>query len=184
MTHELTQPTKEMLDAGVEDLLQQVPGLDDDLGDEELQDVVCFVWQAMLGKAPTNRQLQAYAQPVDPLANVRDIPASAFGKPDTLSERPAAYLHTMHQESEQRRVTVTPYPENPFGVPGQDYSPEYEVTSEPLYKNAQPVVVPSAMTPIVEDGETIAYERNGERFSTIVGSTWNTCRAAMLKKPE
>ena len=52
MTHELTQPTKEMLDAGVEDLLQQVPGLEDDLGDDELQDVVCFVWQAMLAKAP------------------------------------------------------------------------------------------------------------------------------------
>lgn len=53
---------------------------------------------------------------------------------------------------------------------------------------ASPPVVPSEMTPIIEDGEIIAYERHGERFSTIVGATWNACRAAMLQgadgKPE
>lgn len=44
--------------------------------------------------------------------------------------------------------------------------------------------VPSAMTPVIVDGEIIAYERHGERFSTIVGATWNTCRAAMLQGAE
>lgn len=46
---------------------------------------------------------------------------------------------------------------------------------------ASPPVVPSEMNPIIEDGEIIAYERHGERFSTIVGSAWNACRAAMLQ---
>lgn len=41
--------------------------------------------------------------------------------------------------------------------------------------------VPSEMTPIIEDDEIIAYERHGERFSTIIGATWNTCRAVMLQ---
>ena len=46
---------------------------------------------------------------------------------------------------------------------------------------ASPPAVPSAMSPVVEVGEIIAYERHGERFSTIVGATWNSCRAAMLQ---
>lgn len=46
---------------------------------------------------------------------------------------------------------------------------------------ASPPAVPNAMSPVVEVGEIIAYERHGERFSTIVGATWNACRAAMLQ---
>ena len=44
-----------------------------------------------------------------------------------------------------------------------------------------PVSVPDAMEPVLKDGEIIAYERHGERFSTVVGATWNACRATMLQ---
>ncbi|EJK1952100.1 hypothetical protein ACJY8V_000978 [Escherichia coli] len=55
---------------------------------------------------------------------------------------------------------------------------------EPLYTAppAQPVAVPDEMIPILSDGEIIGYERHGEKFSAIVGATWNACRAAMLKE--
>lgn len=66
-------------------------------------------------------------------------------------------------------------------VVAEMYACEIMAEIQPLYITPPATVVPSAMTPIVEDGETIAYERNGERFSTIVGSTWNACRSAMLQ---
>ena len=46
---------------------------------------------------------------------------------------------------------------------------------------ASPPAVPSAMSPVVEGGKIIAYERHGERFSTTVGAAWNTCRTTMLQ---
>lgn len=41
------EPTQEMLDAGVEQLLQEIPGIEDGVDEERLQDAICFVWQAM-----------------------------------------------------------------------------------------------------------------------------------------
>lgn len=41
------QPTEEMIKAGIEQLLTELPGLEDCVDEEELSDVVCFVWQAM-----------------------------------------------------------------------------------------------------------------------------------------
>lgn len=47
------EPNKEMLDAGVEELLQNLPCLEDEVDDDLLQDTVCFIWQAMYGKYMT-----------------------------------------------------------------------------------------------------------------------------------
>lgn len=49
MNHVPLQPNKEMLDAGVEELLQSIPGVEDEVDDALLQDTVCFIWQAMRG---------------------------------------------------------------------------------------------------------------------------------------
>ena len=97
MTHELTQPTKEMLDAGVEDLLQQVPGLEDDLGDDELQDVVCFVWQAMLAKAP--KAPKAPQAPQAPQVTADEI-AEQQGVDPAITD---AYMQGCH-DAEARRA--------------------------------------------------------------------------------
>lgn len=40
-------PTAEMLEAGRAELVEQVP--DCDLTEDEISDLVCFVWQAMYG---------------------------------------------------------------------------------------------------------------------------------------
>lgn len=44
------EPTKEMLEAGIEELKEELSGLlidVEELADHELSDVVCFIWQAM-----------------------------------------------------------------------------------------------------------------------------------------
>lgn len=41
------QPTEEMIKAGIEQLLTELTGLEDYVDEEQLSDVVCFVWQAM-----------------------------------------------------------------------------------------------------------------------------------------
>ena len=50
-----------------------------------------------------------------------------------VDEKPVAWLHTMHQELGQKSKRVTLAPENPWGLPGKDYSEEYIVTSDALY---------------------------------------------------
>ena len=42
------QPTDEQIQAGVEQLLEDIPGLEGELDDEQLQDAVVFIWQAMI----------------------------------------------------------------------------------------------------------------------------------------
>lgn len=42
------QPTEEQIKSGVEQLLEDIPGLEDDIDDEQLQDAVVFIWQAMI----------------------------------------------------------------------------------------------------------------------------------------
>lgn len=43
------QPTEEMIKAGVDQLLECVPGLEDDVDEETLNDAIVFIWQAMHG---------------------------------------------------------------------------------------------------------------------------------------
>lgn len=45
------QPTEEMIKAGVDQLLEDVPGLEDSVSEEQLSDTVVFIWQAMFGAA-------------------------------------------------------------------------------------------------------------------------------------
>lgn len=52
MAQENLQPTKEMLDAGVKELRENLPYIDDYLDEHgmeesELEDIVCFIYQAM-----------------------------------------------------------------------------------------------------------------------------------------
>ena len=47
---------------------------------------------------------------------------------------PAAWVHTMWTEFGQYRSQVTFSPDSPFGIPGQDHSECYPVTSEPVYR--------------------------------------------------
>lgn len=42
------QPTEEQIKAGVEQLLEDIPGLEDEIDEEQLQDAVVFIWQAMI----------------------------------------------------------------------------------------------------------------------------------------
>ena len=46
---------------------------------------------------------------------------------------PVGWLHVMHMEGGQTQTRLTEDAEDHFGVPGEDYSEEYVVTSEPLY---------------------------------------------------
>jgi hypothetical protein len=50
------------------------------------------------------------------------------------------YLHTMHMEFEQTHSKVTFSQDNPFGVPGRDYSATYPVTCEELIPMSPMVV--------------------------------------------
>jgi len=50
--------------------------------------------------------------------------------------KPAAYLHTLHMELEQKSRRLSFEEESPFGVRGRDYSDTYETTVEPLYSLA------------------------------------------------
>lgn len=63
-----------------------------------------------------------------------------------IEAEPAAWLHTLHMELGQTAQRLSLSPDNPFGTPGRDYSAEYTVTSEPLYRSGQLVPVPSAGT--------------------------------------
>lgn len=56
-----------------------------------------------------------------------------MSKPSKL-DKPAAWLHTLWMEFGQSEVEVTTTRESPWGVPGQDHSECYPVTSEPLYR--------------------------------------------------
>jgi len=42
------QPTEEMIEAGINQLLEELPGIDDEVEHDQLSDTVVFVWQAML----------------------------------------------------------------------------------------------------------------------------------------
>lgn len=41
-------PTEEMLKAGIDQLLAEIPGLEGEVDEEQLSDAVCFIWQAMI----------------------------------------------------------------------------------------------------------------------------------------
>jgi hypothetical protein len=51
---------------------------------------------------------------------------------------PAAYLHTLHMEFDQKEKRVNFRSMDPFGQKGHDYDPSYHVTSEPLYTATHP----------------------------------------------
>lgn len=51
-----------------------------------------------------------------------------------MAQRPAAWLYTMHMELGQKQKRVELERGNPWGIPGRDYSKEYRVTEEPLFK--------------------------------------------------
>jgi len=62
---------------------------------------------------------------------------TASTEPPSMPCSPVAWLHVMDntegcEESEPRQL-LTFSAENPFGIPGQDYSAAYPVTSHPLY---------------------------------------------------
>ncbi|WP_333998243.1 hypothetical protein [Burkholderia orbicola] len=52
---------------------------------------------------------------------------------EKLCGEPAGWLHVMHMEGGQTHTRLTEDAEDHFGVPGEDYSEEYVVTSEPLF---------------------------------------------------
>lgn len=64
---------------------------------------------------------------------------------------PVAWLHTMHMEFDQLQQRVTLSAESTFGVQGTDYSQEYEVTTEPLYRgNTATSLSPVEVSTLVE----------------------------------
>ncbi|HAX8749156.1 TPA: hypothetical protein JTC92_004391 [Escherichia coli] len=42
------QPTEEMLKAGIDQLIYYIPGIEDEVDEEQLSDAVYFIWQAMI----------------------------------------------------------------------------------------------------------------------------------------
>ena len=46
---------------------------------------------------------------------------------------PVGWRQVMHMEGGQTHTRLTEDAEDHFGVPGEDYSEEYAVTSEPVY---------------------------------------------------
>lgn len=50
-----------------------------------------------------------------------------------MDETPAAWLHTITYETGEKSRKLSFSEENAFGVPGLDYSAEFEVVSRPLY---------------------------------------------------
>lgn len=58
-------------------------------------------------------------------------------RPDHATRaEPAAWLHTMWMEFGQFQQELTYSKGSPFGIPGEDHSECYPVTSEPLYRRA------------------------------------------------
>lgn len=49
------------------------------------------------------------------------------------TREPSAWSHQLNMELGQFATEFTREPEHPFGEPGEDYSPEYTVTSSPLH---------------------------------------------------
>ncbi len=72
--------------------------------------------------------------------------------PDDAAVEAVAYLHTMTYETGETRVRLSESDINAFGEPGRDYSAEYPVTVEPLYRAAH-------TTTRAEDAATIARLR-------------------------
>lgn len=54
-------------------------------------------------------------------------------------DEPVAWTHTLHMELDQNHSVVTLDEDHPFGVCGEDFDPSYTVTSEPLYRQPQPI---------------------------------------------
>jgi hypothetical protein len=60
---------------------------------------------------------------------------TSMDRPDKVSiVAPAAWLHTLWMEGGQFKSVVTDSEESAFGVPGEDHSKCYPVTTEPLYR--------------------------------------------------
>ncbi len=42
------EPSEAQVKAGIEELLRQLPGLEDDVDEDQICDTVVFIWQAMV----------------------------------------------------------------------------------------------------------------------------------------
>lgn len=99
---------------------------------------------------------------------------------ETQLGAPSAWLHTVHMELNQTMTRLTDSPENPWGKPGRDYSAEYEVTSEPLYKGAAlpvdpvPVTIfcPRCRAPHIDEGEWATTRRHKTHQCQGCGYEW------------
>lgn len=90
----------------------------------------------------------------DTPAEIADAILAAIAKheEDRVVGEPVAWMHTMDStdgiEGNEPRKALTFSEENPFGVPGRDYSETYPVTSTPLF--AAPVAQPATEANTVE----------------------------------
>lgn len=50
----LLQPTNDMIKAGIKELRENIKASTEDMSEEQLSDLVVFVWQAMRAEAPLN----------------------------------------------------------------------------------------------------------------------------------
>lgn len=110
----------------------------------------------------------------------RDIAARLRAAASATGGKPTAWLHTVHMELNQTMTRLTDSPENPWGKPGRDYSAEYEVTSEPLYKGAAlpvdpvPVTIfcPRCRAPHIDEGEWATTRRHKTHQCQGCGYEW------------
>lgn len=74
---------------------------------------------------------------------------------------PVAYRHTLHMELGQTDVEVNTSEKHPFGRPNVDYSPEYRVTTEPLY--AAPLAPSVAVKAILAELDNVLVNDEQDR---------------------
>lgn len=116
----------------------------------------------------------------------------AFG-PDP-SQGVVAWLHTMHyEEGNGSDPRLSFEAEHPFGTPGVNYSAEYRITSEPLFRRSPTEELVTALTPFRnmrirddgfafdESGVTLGYVRN-KHIADRLNEFFFKVRQALSKK--
>lgn len=77
---------------------------------------------------------------------------------------PTAWLHTMHYEEGNGCNPRLSFDEaHPFGLPDRDYSAEYEITSEPLYRTPPAVTIADHLNAAVNAEDL----RNAYRYTWL-----------------
>ncbi len=124
---------------------------------------------------------------IDRLLLHPDLALEELNKAALSAAEPVAYRHTLYMELSQTDIEVNTSEKHPFGRPGVDYSPEYRITTEPLYAAppAPSVAVKALRTAIhngLIDGARLESDLQSE-FDRTVDSILASVSAALSATP-